>query len=104
MRGGFVAPARPQHAAGGRGCAGGCRVRRRNIYLAKSILFWLLTGTVFWWFLDTVKAGCELRWRDSGLWAECFAPAGLIYGLAFLLLLAVDVLRTILAFRMRRDT
>jgi len=77
---------------------------RRNLYIGASVAFWLLTGTVFWWFLQTLKAGCQLQERDSGLWAECFAPAGLVFSLAFLILLAVDVLRTILAFRMRRKT
>lgn len=74
----------------------------RNRYIAASILFWLLAGAVFWSFLETLKTGCQLQERDSGLWAECFAPAGLVFSLAFLALLIVDVIRTVLAFSMRR--
>ncbi len=76
---------------------------RRNLYIGVSVVFWMLAGAVFWSFLDTLKFGCQLQERDSGLWAECFAPAALIFSLAFLLLFAVDVVRTIFAFRMKRD-
>lgn len=76
----------------------------RNRYIAASVLFWLLTGTVFWWFLETLKTGCQIQERESGLAAECFAPAGLVFSLAFVVLLLVDVIRIVLAFSMRRSS
>jgi len=79
-------------------------VNRRSLYIATSVVFWLLTAAVYWAVLETLASGCELQEKDSGLSAECFAPAGVFFSLAFLVLLVVDVFRTIFALRTRRGS
>jgi hypothetical protein len=54
---------------------------------------WSLLGAILWGLLKTLEAQCKLQERQSGLWAECFAPAGLIFSGMFTLVFFVDVIR-----------
>ncbi len=70
-------------------------IRRRWIFVLSSVLMWALMGFTFWGLLGTLQMGCQLQERNSGLWAECFAPAGLIYTLLFGALFLIDLVRVI---------
>ncbi len=69
--------------------------RRRSVFIIASILLWGLMGLTLWGLLRTLELGCKLQEQNSGLWAECFAPAGLIFVAAFVLLFAVDLIRLV---------
>jgi len=40
-----------------------------------------------------MEAGCKLQERHSGLWAECFSPAAVIFSALFVLMFIVDLIR-----------
>lgn len=68
---------------------------RRLVFILASTLLWALMGLTLWGLLHTLEIGCKLQEQRSGLWAECFAPAGLIFMTAFALLFIVDLIRLI---------
>jgi hypothetical protein len=68
-------------------------IRRRSVFIVASIMLWGMMGLILWGLLDTLEFGCKLQERQSGLWAECFAPAALIFTAAFALLFTIDSIR-----------
>ena len=70
--------------------------QRRSVFIIASILLWVLMGLTLWGLLSTLEFGCKLQEQRSGLWAECFAPAGLIFMAAFALLFVIDLTRVVL--------
>ena len=71
-------------------------------FLAISFLVWALLGGTLWELLSTLEFGCKLQERDSGLWAECFAPAAIVFMAAFAVIFVVDLVQIVLAFRQMR--
>jgi hypothetical protein len=74
-------------------------VKGRGWFLVISAVVWSLLAAVLWGVLSTLEFGCKLSERDSGLWAECFAPVALEFVIAFAVVFLIDLVRTILAFR-----
>jgi hypothetical protein len=67
--------------------------RRRMSFISTSLLMWVLLGATLWSLLTTLETSCKLQESRSGLWAECFAPAGQIYLGLFALVFFVDLIR-----------
>ncbi|SMC93477.1 hypothetical protein SAMN06272759_11263 [Novosphingobium sp. B1] len=67
--------------------------RRKVTFVLSSVLLWGLLGATLWGLLNTLEAQCKIQERQSGLWAECFGPAALIFTGLFGLVLFVDVIR-----------
>jgi hypothetical protein len=74
-------------------------VSYRFIYISISLVVWALLGLTLWGMISTLEFGCQLRERDSGLAAECIAPALLLFSGAFLLIFIIDIVRTVIALR-----
>ncbi|MBX9661957.1 hypothetical protein [Novosphingobium sp.] len=67
--------------------------RRRMSFILTSLLLWALLGATLWLLLGTLETSCKLQEARSGLWAECFAPAGQIFLSLFVVVLIVDLIR-----------
>jgi hypothetical protein len=68
--------------------------RRKWTFVLTSVALWALLGFTLWGLLGTLETGCKLQEERSGLWAECFAPAGLIYTTLFATIFLIDLVRT----------
>jgi hypothetical protein len=67
---------------------------RKLTFTIASIVLWLLLGFALWAMLETFESGCKLQEARSGLWAECFAPAAVVFNAIFSVIFLVDVVRT----------
>ena len=70
--------------------------RRRSIFIVASLITWALLGLTGWGLFQHLETSCKRQEQHSGLWAECYAPAALIYAALFALVLVFDLIRIVL--------
>ena len=71
---------------------------RFRTYVVISMIFWGLAAFILSSVLESHRRFCDKTEGASGLAAECFAPAALIYTLLFAGLLLLDLIRLTLTF------
>ena len=78
-------------------------MKRFYAYLAASIVFWAMTSYVLWGVLDSFRNFCGRQEAESGLAAECLAPAAVVFTAMFGVLLLIDLVRLGLMFSVSRN-
>jgi TRAP-type C4-dicarboxylate transport system permease small subunit len=67
--------------------------QRRSFFIVASLITLSLLGLTGWGMLQNLEASCKRQEQHSGLWAECIAPAALIFSALFALMFIIDLIR-----------
>jgi uncharacterized membrane protein len=70
---------------------------RRAAYIGASLVFWAIALWFFYSLNQQTASQCKINEARSGLWAECYGFAALVYLVVFCTLVVIDLVRLVIA-------
>ena len=78
-------------------------MRRFYGYLVASAVFWAIAAYTLWGVVNSLRSFCNRQEAESGLAAECLAPAAVVFTAMFAILLLIDLVRLGIMFSLSRN-